>query len=126
MDRKIKIKAGNVEVDAVLNDSLTAQKTWGILPIEARADTWGDEIYFAIPVKAPLEKTAQELVQVGDLGYWPTGNAFCIFFGPTPMSRGDEVRPASAVNVIGKVAGDAKVFKKVPSGAKVRIEKREE
>ncbi|MDO8955404.1 MAG: cyclophilin-like fold protein [Deltaproteobacteria bacterium] len=126
MDRKIKIKAGNVEADAGLNDSPAAQKIWEALPIEARANTWGDEIYFAIPVKAPLEKTAQELVQVGDLGYWPTGNAFCIFFGPTPMSRGDEVRPASAVNVIGKVAGDAKVFKKVPSGAKVRIEKREE
>jgi len=126
MDRKIKIKAGNVEADAGLNDSPTAQKIWEALPIEARANTWGDEIYLAIPVKAPLEKTAQELVQVGDLGYWPTGNAFCIFFGPTPMSRGDEVRPASAVNVIGKVAGDAKVFKKVPSGAKVRIEKREE
>jgi hypothetical protein len=126
MDRKIKIKAGNVEADAGLNDSPAAQKIWEALPIEARANTWGDEIYFAIPVKASLEKTAQELVQVGDLGYWPTGNAFCIFFGPTPMSRGDEVRPASAVNVIGKVAGDAKVFKKVPSGAKVRIEKREE
>lgn len=126
MDRKIKIKAGNVEADAGLNDSPAAQKIWEALPIEARANTWGDEIYFAIPVKATLEKTAQELVQVGDLGYWPTGNAFCIFFGPTPMSRGDEVRPASAVNVIGKVAGDAKVFKKVPSGAKVRIEKREE
>jgi hypothetical protein len=126
MDRKIKIKAGNAEADAGLNDSPAAQKIWEALPIEARANTWGDEIYFAIPVKAPLEKTAQELVQVGDLGYWPTGNAFCIFFGPTPMSRWDEVRPASAVNVIGKVAGDAKVFKKVPSGAKVRIEKREE
>jgi hypothetical protein len=126
MDRNIKIKAGNIEAEAVLNDSPTAQKIWEALPIADRTNTWGDEIYFAIPVKAPLEKTAQELVQVGDLGYWPTGNAFCIFFGPTPMSRGDEVRPASAVNVIGKVAGDAKVFKKVPSGAKVRIEKREE
>jgi len=126
MERKIKIKAGNVETEALLNDSPTAQKIWAALPIEAEANTWGDEIYFAIPVKAPLEKTARELVQVGDLGYWPTGNAFCIFFGPTPMSRGEEVRPASAVNVIGKVAGDAKVFKKVPSGAKIRIEKREE
>ena len=126
MERKIRIRAANVIAEAVLNDSPTAQKIWEILPLEARGNTWGDEIYFAIPVKAPLEKTAQELVQVGDLGYWPTGNAFCIFFGPTPMSRGDEVRPASAVNVIGKVAGDAKVFKKVPSGAKIRIEKREE
>jgi len=126
MDKKIKIKAGNTEADAILNNSPTAQKIWEALPIEAKGDTWGDEIYFPIPVKAPLEKTAQELVQVGDLGYWPSGNAFCIFFGPTPMSRGDEVRPASAVNVIGKIAGNAKVFKKVPSGAKVRIEKKQE
>ena len=126
MERKIKIKAGTVEADAVLNDSPTAQKIYEALPLEARANTWGDEIYFAIPVKTPLEKTAQELVDVGDLGYWPSGNAFCIFFGPTPMSRGNEVRPASAVNVIGRVLGDAKAFKKVPSGAKVRIEARKE
>ena len=126
MEKKILIRAGDVTAQAVLNDSPTAQKIWEILPLEARGNTWGDEIYFAIPVKAPLEKTAQDLVQVGDLGYWPTGNAFCIFFGPTPMSRGDEVRPASAVNVIGKVTGDAKVFKKVASGSKIRIEKREE
>ena len=126
MERKIWIRAGNVTAQAVLNDSPTAQQIWEILPLEAGGNTWGDEIYFTIPVKAPLEKTAQDLVQVGDLGYWPTGNAFCIFFGPTPMSRGDEVRPASAVNVIGKVTGDAKVFKKVASGSKIRIEKREE
>ncbi len=126
MERKILIRAGKVAAQAVLNDSPTAQKIWEILPLEARGNTWGDEIYFAIPVKAPLEKTAQEIVQVGDLGYWPTGSAFCIFFGPTPMSRGEEVRPASAVNVVGKVTGDAKVFKKVASGSKIRIEKREE
>ena len=126
MEKKILIRAANVTAQALLNDSPTAQKIWEILPLEARGNTWGDEIYFAIPVKASLEKTAQDLVQVGDLGYWPTGNAFCIFFGPTPMSRGDEVRPASAVNVIGKVTGDAKVFKKVASGSKIRIEKQEE
>ena len=126
MEKKIKIKAGSVEAEAVLNDSATAQKIWETLPIEVRANTWGDEIYFAIPVKAPLEKTAQELVEVGDLGYWPSGDAFCIFFGPTPMSRGNEVRPASAVNVIGHVSGDARVFKKVPSGAKIRLEKAKE
>ena len=125
MEKKIKITAGTIEAEALLNDSPTAQKIYEALPIEARANTWGDEIYFSIPVKAPLEKTAKELVEVGDLGYWPTGNAFCIFFGPTPMSRGNEVRPASAVNVLGRVSGDARVFKKVPSGAKVRIEKKE-
>ncbi len=125
MEKRIKIKAGSVEAEAVLNNSETAQKIWEDLPLDARANTWGDEIYFAILVQAPLEKTAQEVVEVGDLCYWPPGNAFCIFFGPTPASRGDEVRAASAVNLIGKIAGDAKVFKKVPSGAKVRIERAE-
>jgi hypothetical protein len=123
MEKKIKIKAGNVEAEAVLNDSPTAGKIYEALPIDARGNTWGDEIYFAIPVKSSLEKDAKELVEVGDLAYWPSGSAFCIFFGPTPASRGSEVRPASAVNVIGKVSGDARVFKKVGDGAKVRIEK---
>ena len=123
MEKKIKITAAQVEAFAVLNDSPTAQKIWEALPIEAKGDTWGDEIYFGIPVKASLEKSAKEVVEVGDLGFWPPGHAFCIFFGPTPMSRGNEVRPASAVNVVGRVVDDAKVFNKVPSGAKVRIEK---
>ena len=118
MEKKIKITAGVVEAQAVLNDSPTAEKIWEALPIEARASTWGDEIYFGIPVKASLEKNAQEVVEMGDLGFWPPGSAFCIFFGPTPMSQGDEVRPASAVNVIGRIEGDARVFKKVPSGAR--------
>jgi hypothetical protein len=126
MEKKIKIKAGNVEAEAILNDSPTARNIWEALPIEAKANTWGEEIYFSIPVKAPLEKTAQELVEVGDLGYWPSGSAFCIFFGPTPMSQGQEIRAASAVNVIGRVSGDPKVFKKVPSGAKVRLEQGQE
>src|SRR5512136_1783319 len=120
-ERKIRITAGKVSAEAILNDSPTARKIYEALPIEARGKTWGDEIYFAIPVKSSLEKDAKELVEVGDLSYWPTGSAFCIFFGPTPMSRGNEVRPASAVNVIGKVSGDPKVFKKVADGVKVRI-----
>jgi hypothetical protein len=123
MEMKIKITAGKVAAQAVLNDSPTARKIWDALPLEAKGDTWGDEIYFGIPVKAPLEKNSQEVVAVGDLGFWPPGHAFCIFFGPTPASRGNEVRPASAVNVVGRIEGDAKVFKKVPSGAQVRIEK---
>jgi uncharacterized protein len=123
MERKIRIRAGKVEAEAVLNESPTAQKIWEALPIEARGDTWGDEIYFGIPVKAALEGNAREVVQVGDLGYWPTGHAFCIFFGPTPVSRGGEIRPASAVNLVGKVSGDARVFKSFEDGGAVRIER---
>jgi hypothetical protein len=111
-------------VQATLTDESpdTAKKIWEALPIEARANTWGDEIYFGIPVEADPENP-REVVELGDLAYWPPGNAFCIFFGRTPASRGDEIRPASAVNVFGKVEGDPKVFKKVRSGERVRIER---
>lgn len=121
MAKRIKITAGDVTAYATLNDSQTAQKIWDALPIEARGNTWGDEIYFSIPVHLG-EENAQAVVDMGDLGYWPPGNAFCIFFGRTPASHGDEIRPASPVNVFGKVEGDAKVFKKVRSGARVILE----
>lgn len=122
-ERRITILAGQVSAIAVLHQTPTADAIWGALPIEARANTWGDEVYFSIPVKAELEKNAKEVVEAGDLGYWPTGSAFCIFFGPTPASRGNEIRPASAVNVVGRVQGDPKVFKQVSSGTKVVIER---
>ena len=122
-NRRILITAGQVSAAAVLDQTPTADAIWGALPIEARANTWGDEIYFSIPVKTDLEKNAQEVVQLGDLGYWPPGTAFCIFFGPTPASHGDEIRPASAVNIVGKVQGDPKVFKQVPDGAKIVMQR---
>jgi hypothetical protein len=122
MVRKIRIKAGFIEAVAELNDTRTAQAIWEALPIKARANLWGEEVYFSIPVSLELE-VGQELVSAGDLGYWPEGNAFCIFFGPTPVSRGDEIRPASAVTVFGRIIGDATIFKQVASGAKVTIEK---
>lgn len=121
--RRITIRAGQVSATAVLHQTPTANAIWKALPIEARANTWGDEIYFSIPVRAELEKSAKEVVESGDLGYWPLGTAFCIFFGPTPASRGDEIRPASAVNIVGKVQGDPKVFTQVSSGTKVVIER---
>jgi len=122
-NRRITIKAGEVSATAVLHQTPTADAIWNALSIEARANTWGDEIYFSIPVKADLEKDAKEVVESGDLGYWPPGTAFCIFFGPTPASQGDEIRPASAVNVVGKVQGDPRIFKQVANGTKVVIER---
>jgi hypothetical protein len=122
--KKMTITTGDLKVNASLNDSKTAQKVWEALPIEGRVNTWGDEIYFSIPVDVGLEN-AKAVVSEGDLGYWPPGNAFCIFFGLTPASQGDEIRPASPVNVFGKIIGDPKVFKKVRSGAKITIEKGE-
>ncbi|MFC1816889.1 cyclophilin-like fold protein [Thermodesulfobacteriota bacterium] len=120
---KIIITAGDVTATAILKDNPTANAIWKALPIEAQANTWGDEIYFGIPVNIEAADDARDVVNMGELGYWPTGNAFCIFFGLTPASRADEIRAASAVNVFGSVEGDATIFKKAPGGAKIKVEK---
>ena len=122
-ERTIRIVAGNVSAEAVLNDSPTATKIWEALPLEARGNTWGEEIYFSIPVGVKEEKDARDIVAVGELGYWPPGTAFCIFFGRTPASTDSRPRAASNVNIVGKVTGDATVFKAVSSGTKVRLER---
>lgn len=124
MAREIAIQAGSVKMDAELNDTKAADAIWEALPIEGRGSRWGEEIYFSIPVQCKQEKP-QEVVEVGDLAYWPPGSAFCIFFGPTPASSGDEPRAASAVTVFGKVKGDAKEFGKVRSGEKVTVTRKE-
>ena len=121
MGKSIRITAGAVQLEARLNDTETAEAISEALPITAPANTWGDEIYFGIPVTAELEQ-GQEVVDLGDLGYWPPGRAFCIFFGLTPASRGEEIRPASAVTVIGKVQGDVTLLQQVKSGTLVVME----
>lgn len=122
MGRKIRIKAAPIKATAELNDTKTAQAIWEALPIKGQANRWGEEIYFSIPVKLEQE-SGQEVVSIGDLGYWPPGNAFCIFFGLTPVSQGDQIRPASPVTVFGKVIGDATTFTQVASGTAITIEK---
>lgn len=122
MPKQIRITAGNVQLEAELNDSPTAKSIAEALPIKAKGNRWGEEIYFAIPVEAGLEEDARDVLEAGELGYWPTGHAFCIFFGPTPASQGDEIRAASAVNIIGKVKGDLSALPGVPDGAEVLIE----
>jgi uncharacterized protein len=122
--RSFRIRAGEVEMLAVLNDSRTAEAIWEALPIQAKGNRWGDEIYFSIPLALEPEDP-REVVERGDLDYWPPGNAFCIFFGPTPMSSGDEVRPASPVNVFGHLEGDPTILKRVPNGARVAISRQE-
>ena len=117
----VRITTESIVMDAELNNSRAAAQIWEALPITATGNTWGDEIYFSIPVDAELENE-QDVVELGALAYWPPGKAFCIFFGPTPMSHGDEIRPASAVNVVGKLLGDVTVFKQVKSGETVTLE----
>jgi hypothetical protein len=119
---KIKIMIGDLSIEGELNESPTAKKVAEALPITTSFNTWGDEIYFAIAVDAELDDTAREEVEIGDLGYWPAGSAFCIFFGPTPMSKPGKIVPASAVNVIGKVIGDATRFKEVMHEREVILE----
>jgi len=121
--RQIKIKAGPVEAIADLDDCPTADAIWEALPITGQANTWGDEIYFEVPVFLDPSADAREAVAVSELGYWPPGHAFCIFFGRTPASQGDEPRAASAVNVFGRLAGDATIFHQVRSGETVFIER---
>ncbi|MEX2220428.1 MAG: cyclophilin-like fold protein [Candidatus Rokuibacteriota bacterium] len=121
-EQKIRITAGRLAVEAELNGSRTATAIWDALPLSIAGQTWGDEIYFGIPVKATPED-AREVVEMGDLAYWPPGSALCIFFGPTPASFGDEIRAASPVNVVGRVLGDPTVFKSVRSGTTVRVER---
>ena len=122
---KILIEAGPVTMEAELNDSPTAQQVWEALPIEGSANLWGDEIYFEIPVAAAEEQDAQEIVAVGTLGYWPVGHAFCIFFGPTPVSRDARPRAYSPCNILGEVEGDATAFRKVRNGETVVLSRAE-
>ena len=121
---KIKIttpSTGSIEARISEENPVTANAIISSLPIIGKANLWGDEIYFSIPVDTPPEN-GKSVVELGDIAYWPPGNAFCIFFGLTPMSRGEEIRPASSVNVFGRIVGDSKVFKKVQNGEEIKIE----
>ena len=121
MAYRITITAGAVTLEAELNDSPTAHMIWEALPITGRANTWGDEIYFEIPVETEQAPDARADVEVGELGYWPVGRAFCIFFGPTPASGDDRPRAASPVNVVGRTLDDATAFRQVNAGATVKL-----
>jgi hypothetical protein len=122
MERKIKIVASGIEAEALLNETDIASKVWENLPITSKVATWGDEIYFSTPVEEELEE-AREVVELGDIAYWPQGKAICIFFGKTPKTRGDEIRPVGPVSLIGKVKGDLRVFKKISPGSSITIER---
>jgi len=121
MPQKIEIIAENIRIEAELNDSPTAKSIIDMMPIEALAQRWGGEIYFSISVKKELEEGSRDILEAGELGYWPPGSAFCIFFGPTPSSQSDEIRAASAVNVIGKIKGDWSGLWNVSSGSSIVI-----
>ena len=120
---KIRIISNDVEAIAELKNTQTAKAIYGALPIEGAANRWGDEIYFVIPVNLEAEADANIVVEAGDVAYWPEGACFCIFFGRTPASKGNEIRAASKVNVFGKIKEDAKIFSKVRDGDLIIVEK---
>lgn len=121
MMTEITISSGQLSIQARLNQSPTAEAIIAALPLTGQASTWGEETYFEIPVDMPQEPDAQTEVEVGDLGYWPAGNALCIFFGPTPVSSGEKPKAYSPVNLIGSVSGDARLFRAVREGDEIRI-----
>ncbi len=123
MPTSIKITAGSVSLTAELDDTALAKAVAAKLPIETIPNEWGDEFYFEIPVRSGLDETATKKVKVGDIGFWPPGNAMAIFFGPTPMSSGTDPVPASAVCLIGRITGDATFLRKALGTRKIRIEK---
>lgn len=119
--KKIAIQFDELIFQAQLNDSPTADAIYNQLPFDSQVNTWGEEIYFDSPVDMPQESDAREIVAVGELGYWPVGQAFCIFFGPTPVSTDDKPRAYSPVNIIGEVLGDHSRLKEIKVGERVTV-----
>lgn len=111
--RKVKLTAGKARAFCWLNSTDSATMIWDSLPFKGKVYTWGEEIYFQVPVKMG-EENAREVVDLGDLAYWPQGSAMCVFFGQTPISMGDEIRAASPVNILGRIINDPRVFKGLP------------
>lgn len=117
----ITISLETVSVDAELSANATAEKIFEALPFDGTVSTWGEEIYFTVPVTVEQEPDARADVDVGSLAYWPMGKAFCIFFGPTPVSRDEKPRAYSPVNVFGRILGDARVLTSVSNGSRIRV-----
>ena len=123
MATKIRIIISQVTIDAELSDTACAEAIADTLPIETAIHEWGDEFYFEIPVTMPLDDTATRIVRIGDIGYWPPGQALAIFFGPTPLSHSADPVPASEVNLVGRISGNPKVLKKAKGASTIRLEK---
>ena len=126
MPTLFEIKAGGGTVAAELFDTDCAQAIADALPITAKANTWGEEIYFTVGVDARMDDSARDVVQLRDIGYWPAGDVLCFFFGLTPVSRQGQIRPASPVNLVGRIHGDLAILKRVCNGEEMVLRATEE
>ena len=118
---RIRFDFGSFTLDAELLDTPTATAVAAALPIEAQALTWGDEVYFQVPVRVTREVDARAVVVPGEIAYWPDGPAIALGFGRTPLSTGNECRLASPCNIFAKALGDVKVLAKVRAGSQIRV-----
>ncbi len=122
--RRIKVRTESAGVlSGILTDENpeTSEAIWAALPIQGKANLWGDEIYYSTALRLKQEK-ARDVVDLGEIAYWPPGQAICIFFGTTPASRDGEIRAASPVNVVGRLE-NAEQLKRVKQGEKVTVER---
>jgi uncharacterized protein len=120
---KIRFDFATLTLDAELLDTPTAKAVGAALPIDSAALTWGEEVYFEVPVEVAREKDARAVVTPGEIAYWPDGPAIAIGFGRTPISKGDETRLASPCNIFARALGDVKALAPVKAGTKVKVTK---
>ncbi|MCG8477737.1 MAG: hypothetical protein MI724_01475 [Spirochaetales bacterium] len=124
MSTNIVITIAGREIEGILNDGPTASAIASMLPITVVMSRWGEEYYGGIDLEAPPEPGARDVVAVGELAYWPPGDALCLFFGPTPVSRGAEPRAASPVNPVGAVEGDISFLRTLGHSISVTVRAR--